>query len=183
MVRYYPLYIDIYAYPLDLNLIKRRCGRNNYSQLVQIISQAPNKHHTDLSTFFTPRLENSWRPVQFMVFDAPTLGDVEYEERMERVRIAISALETNNDSNNDSSNNSNSNRISPARVVELRKLKGKGQVLQMLSEIEDQGGEGLILRKPQAKYMDPSGLLKVQVRHLREDNHSLFLKIYRSRVD
>jgi DNA ligase 1 len=84
------------------------------------------------------------------IFDIPSKGSLPFEKRMEELETLFGENGTHV--------------ADHFEVVKQIKAKNKDHVLEMLKEVEELGGEGLMLRKPKSKYEGSrsSTLLKVK---------------------
>jgi DNA ligase-1 len=89
-------------------------------------------------------MSERWRDLTFMVFDIPSL-DKPFEERVAHLKQMFANHPF-------------------VRIVEHTKCQGKPHLLKKLAEMEAQGAEGLMLRKPRSRYerTRSSTLLKVK---------------------
>jgi DNA ligase-1 len=89
-----------------------------------------------------------WKEVRYLVFDAPAV-DAPFEKRLERCRAALDG------------------RPPYAQVHEHRVCKGVDALRVELARVESLGGEGLMLRMPESRYVAgrSSTLLKVKTFH------------------
>lgn len=90
-----------------------------------------------------------WKQVRYLVFDAPESGG-KFEERIEFLSDTIRP-----------------DKLAYAQVHEHLRCKGIAHLQEQLEEIETLGGEGLMLREPESKYVAgrSSTLLKVKTFH------------------
>lgn len=94
----------------------------------------------------------AWKELQFVVFDAPHI-ESSFENRLTKVREKIAEIED----------------CTYIRLLEQVKCTGSESVQTFLSQIESEGGEGVMLRHPTALYNPygkrTSNLLKVKTMH------------------
>ncbi|KAI8819633.1 uncharacterized protein EV422DRAFT_558398, partial [Fimicolochytrium jonesii] len=76
-----------------------------------------------------------WHTLKFHVFDAPSLTTKQFERRLEDIASFFRA-----------------NPAVHVHLVEQEKCTGKTHLLKRLKEVEEKGGEGLMLRKSQSLY-------------------------------
>ncbi|PAV17191.1 DNA ligase mRNA capping enzyme [Pyrrhoderma noxium] len=99
-------------------------GRGQFQSTVSIV-KTPN----------TPR----WREITFQVFDVPSMKEQPFEERYDWLKSTFSTL-------------MGRRKFTHISVVEHLRALSKDHVLGMLKEVEQEGGEGLMLRKPGSLY-------------------------------
>jgi len=97
---------------------------------------ARGKFSATISIIKTVNSNKRWTPVEYRLFDAPSLSTLKFEDRMSRLR----------DRFDDKTKNPN------VKVVEHIKCKDAQHIVTLLKEIENKGGEGLMLRKPKSLY-------------------------------
>ena len=105
-----------------LLLIKRQLfgGRGQFQSTVSIVK-----------TMNSPR----WKDITFQVFDIPSMKQDTFEDRMAWLNSTFI-------------DSDGSPTIKHVKVVEQTKAEIRDHVLALLKEIEQMGGEGLMLRKP-----------------------------------
>ena len=81
----------------------------------------------------TPR----WKDITFQIFDAPSMGDKPFEGRFNWLKSNFMKL-------------SGDRKEKHIAVVEHLKALDRAHVSEMLKEVEQKGGEGLMLRKPES---------------------------------
>ncbi|KAJ3178142.1 hypothetical protein HK101_010152 [Irineochytrium annulatum] len=108
-------------------------GRGNFSATVSIIK----KHN--------PGPE--WKRVEYQIFDAPSIGDLPFEKRLEKISEQFQKTP-----------------VPHVRLVSHEKCKSVTHVHALLKKVEAKGGEGLMLREPRSRYEHrrSSSLLKVK---------------------
>ena len=79
----------------------------------------------------TPR----WIEITFQVFDVPSMKEQPFEERYDWLKSTFSTL-------------MGRRKFTHISVVEHLRALSKDHVLGMLKDVEQEGGEGLMLRKP-----------------------------------
>ncbi|KZV81906.1 DNA ligase/mRNA capping enzyme, partial [Exidia glandulosa HHB12029] len=113
-------------------------GRGNFKQTVSIV-----------------RTKNSpnWEAIRFHVFDIPSHGAQPFEKRLELLGSIFGK--------------GGSHACDHVVVVKQTLVKDRDHVLEMLQDVEAQGGEGLMLRKPKSIYVHARSatLLKVKTFH------------------
>lgn len=110
------------------------CGKGKFEECCNIV-------------FGNNNSEQSWKEVSYQVFDAPSQFHIQFEERMENLRRRFPlGVSWGN-----------------ANLVVSVKCKGKSHLLKTLADFESQGGEGIILRKPQSSYFEQNSLYQLQV--------------------
>lgn len=89
--------------------------------------------------------DDRWENIKFMVFDITTMPDSDFETRVKYLNEHISKCKY-------------------IEIVKHEMCKGKDSLITKREEIEKKGGEGLMLRKPNSKYVGTrsSTLLKVK---------------------
>jgi len=85
----------------------------------------------------------AWRDVKYLVFDT-TQSQMKYEERMEFINKYIPA------------NHSNISQI------DIWRCKSNDDLMYVLAQVEQNGGEGIILRKPQSYYYEQMSFFKLE---------------------
>jgi DNA ligase-1 len=110
------------------------------------------KFDRTISIVKTQNMENQlserWNAeVKYHIFDIPSLKDLTFEERMEKLKELFPH-----------------NKYAHIEVVEQTLCKGKEHLDVQLKHLESSNGEGLMLRKPNSKYVGSrsSSLLKVK---------------------
>ncbi|KAJ3343953.1 hypothetical protein HDU93_005236 [Gonapodya sp. JEL0774] len=90
-----------------------------------------------IETVSTVKTMNSknWGKVTFQVFDAPSIGDQPFESRMKVLEELFMKTP-----------------IDHVKLVRQTLCTGQSHVLKMLKDVENVGGEGLMLRKPDSRY-------------------------------
>ena len=90
-------------------------------------------------------------PPSSQVFDVPSKGDLPFEDRMAFLKSLFGP--------------SGSYACPEVHLVEQTQAEGRDHVLKMLKDIESEGGEGLMLRKPESEYQGrrSNTLLKLKV--------------------
>lgn len=91
------------------------------------------KFEETLSTVLSQRPDERWKQVKFMVFDAPQAPG-SFEQRMDFLRKTLPA----------------GNQF--VQPVPQERCKGKAHLLAERDRVVADGGEGLMLRKPESKY-------------------------------
>ncbi|KAH8114532.1 DNA ligase/mRNA capping enzyme [Phellopilus nigrolimitatus] len=99
-------------------------GRGQFQSTVSIV-KTPN----------TPR----WKDITFQIFDVPSMGAEPFEDRFNWLKSTFMKL-------------SGERKHNHVTVVEQLKAKSHEHVLEMLKEVEQAGGEGLMLRKSGSLY-------------------------------
>ncbi|KAI5122801.1 hypothetical protein M0805_000144 [Coniferiporia weirii] len=99
-------------------------GRGQFQSTVSIV-KTPN----------TPR----WEDITFQLFDVPSMGNEPFEDRYNWLKSTFMRL-------------SGERKERHVTVVEHLKAKSREHVLETLKEVEQLGGEGLMLRKPESQY-------------------------------
>ncbi|KAI9335718.1 hypothetical protein BDR26DRAFT_912093 [Obelidium mucronatum] len=135
------------AMPKDLSLDGELFGgRGKFSETISVVKTINSPH---------------WKKVDYQVFDSPTLADLPFETRIEKLK----ALYPNTDSTTDSaSSSSTSTKASHVKIVHHEKCKNADHILTALKQVESKGGEGLMLREPKSLYIGKRSttLLKVK---------------------
>ncbi|KII90494.1 hypothetical protein PLICRDRAFT_39053 [Plicaturopsis crispa FD-325 SS-3] len=98
-------------------------GRGEFQSTVSIVK-----------TFNSPH----WKNITFQIFDVPSMKDVPFEERLEYLQKTFGA--------------GGPYASKEFVVVSHTRAESREHVLDKLREIEDLGGEGLMLRKPESLY-------------------------------
>lgn len=113
-------------------------GRKNFQDTVSIVKTVNSPH---------------WKNITFQIFDIPSSGSKPFEDRIAELKKLFGP--------------GGSHECKEVVVVEHEKAEGRDHVLGKLKEIEDLGGEGLMLRKPGSKYEGTrsSSLLKIKTFH------------------
>ena len=94
---------------------------------------------------------NRWRDINFMVFDIPSQGDLPFEKRMELLKRHCSDIPN-------------------VVVVEQKLFSKETQTIEdLLKEVEDLGGEGLMLRQPGSKYIPKRSNTLLKVKSFYDD--------------
>lgn len=92
-----------------------------------------------------------WERIRYMVFDAPSLGELPFRERLACLpQLLVEAG-------------------SVARVVEHTELADPEGLPDLLERVEAAGGEGLMLRDPQSKYEGKRSQTLLKVKSFRDD--------------
>ncbi|EJC98107.1 DNA ligase/mRNA capping enzyme [Fomitiporia mediterranea MF3/22] len=114
-------------------------GRGQFQSTVSIVK-----------TSNSPR----WNDITFQVFDVPSMGEEPFEDRLDWLKSNFTKL-------------SGERRHGHINVVEHVKAKNREHVLELLKEVEKDGGEGLMLREPGSQYVGSrsSTLQKVKTFH------------------
>lgn len=94
--------------------------------------------------------EDMWRQITFMVFDIPSEGKRPFEERMHLMKAAASGREF-------------------MQFVEQRLVTEDDDIDAMLAEIEEVGGEGLMLRQPKSKYAGTRSNSLLKIKPFKDD--------------
>ncbi|KAF9158712.1 hypothetical protein DFQ26_007311 [Actinomortierella ambigua] len=90
---------------------------------------------------------DEWKEITYLVFDAPKLNLV-YEKRLEHLRTIMPLY--GKDSLDTSSLNT---KIPPfARLVPVQRCHSKAHLLKELENVQNLGGEGIMLRSPRSRY-------------------------------
>ncbi|CAE7088844.1 unnamed protein product [Rhizoctonia solani] len=86
-----------------------------------------------------------WKNITFQIFDVPSRGSEPFEERVDYLKKTF-------------------RNIPQVHVVEQTMCKSRDHLLEMLKDVERQGGEGVMLRQPGSEYEGKrsSSLLKVK---------------------
>ena len=81
----------------------------------------------------TPR----WKDITFQIFDVPSMGEKPFEDRSNWLKSTFVKM-------------SGERKEKHIAVVEHIKALSREHVFEMLKEVEQMGGEGLMLRKPES---------------------------------
>ncbi|EAU82651.2 DNA ligase [Coprinopsis cinerea okayama7 len=98
-------------------------GRQQFQSTVSVVKTVNSPH---------------WKGISFQVFDIPSKASDPFEKRLETLDALFGE--------------GGSHKCSHVSIVEHVLAKSRDHVLEKLKEIEELGGEGLMLRKPQSKY-------------------------------
>ncbi|KDQ57285.1 hypothetical protein JAAARDRAFT_35922 [Jaapia argillacea MUCL 33604] len=98
-------------------------GRGEFQSTVSVVKTVNSPH---------------WKGITFQIFDVPSLGSKPFEERLEYLAQTFGPDGTH--------------ACAHFVVVDHTKATSRDHVLEKLKEIEDLGGEGLMLRKPGSAY-------------------------------
>ncbi|GAA5946598.1 hypothetical protein JCM10213_006641 [Rhodosporidiobolus nylandii] len=121
--------------------------------------------------------EKRWEEMRFMVFDIPSLADSPFEERQAALQslFPVAPISTATASSvidvapvtRSKGKAKAAERDNVVRVVEQERCEGKEHLLRRLKEVAELGGEGLMLRQPQSRYIPKRSttLLKVKTFH------------------
>lgn len=112
--------------------------------------------HTEWNEKWKEGKADRWKEVSYLVFDAPSHNGI-YEQRLEHLKKVLQNC--------------------PPQVVMVgvKKCKGKEHLLESLSQVEEEGGEGLMIRKP-GSFFSPSSSSSFSYWQLRE---RLFLWLWK----
>ncbi|KAH6908199.1 hypothetical protein BKA70DRAFT_1483664 [Coprinopsis sp. MPI-PUGE-AT-0042] len=110
-------------------------GRQKFQDTVSIVKTINSPH---------------WKGITFEVFDIPSKASLAFEKRLENTRGALGE--------------DGSHKSDHVHIVEHEEARDKDHVLERLKEVEELGGEGLMLRKPGSTYEGTrsSTLMKVK---------------------
>ncbi|KAG0223865.1 hypothetical protein BGW41_005339 [Actinomortierella wolfii] len=90
---------------------------------------------------------DEWKQITYLVFDAPKL-DMVYEKRLEYLRTIIPIYGKDN-----LDKNTPNDKIPPfARLVPVQRCLSKVHLLKELENVQNLGGEGIMLRAPRSRY-------------------------------
>ena len=116
----------------------------------------------------TPR----WKDITFQVFDVPSMGHEPFEKRLDWLKSTFMRL-------------NGECREKHVRVVDQMKAKSREHVLEMLKDIEEMGGEGLMLRKPESYVLcfraSISVSNSVRCTDCAPRSHSILTRLYEGR--
>jgi DNA ligase-1 len=96
-----------------------------------------------------------WHEITFMVFDIPSSDKQPFEQRMQTLRDVLGAHDEP--------------KIANVRVVRQRQLGEDDNLDVWLKEVEDVGGEGLMLREPRSKYTGTRSKTLLKVKSFHDD--------------
>ena len=106
-------------------------GRGNFNQVMSVCrNQAPPV--------------GAWSKVVYKVFDAPNIKQIGLAKRLDAARVALA----NHTAGASSSASASPSASGYVEVVEHKVCRGKEHVLEVLAEVEAEGGEGLMLAVP-----------------------------------
>jgi hypothetical protein len=138
-------------------------GGNQFFPPQWFIDQMPKDHHLDGELFigrgkFREAVSivksheggDRWHDIQFMVFDIPSSGEKPFEERIELIREVC-------------------NDIKNVTIVEQRQFTVEQSIDTLLKEIEDLGGEGLMLRQKGSKYEGKRSVTLLKVKSFKDE--------------
>ncbi|GAA5929550.1 uncharacterized protein JCM15063_004181 [Sporobolomyces koalae] len=99
-----------------------------------------------------------WNEIKYMVFDAPSLESLPFEERLAHLKRLFPTLPPTEVKNNQL------NTDSPIILVQHERCHGMEDLKNKLAQLQDQQGEGLMLRQPGSLYVGKRSrtLLKVK---------------------
>jgi len=91
-----------------------------------------------------------WKDITFMVFDVPSQGKKPFEARIQVMKEVC-------------------HNRPYTQFVEQRMITPEDDIAQMLKEIEELGGEGLMLRAPKSKYVGTRSNTLLKVKSFKDD--------------
>ncbi|TFK20564.1 DNA ligase/mRNA capping enzyme [Coprinopsis marcescibilis] len=113
-------------------------GRGQFQSTVSIVKTVNSPH---------------WQNITFEIFDTPSHGDLPFETRIKTLQTIFGSSDTEG-----------THQCAHVKVVEHVAARDHAHVLERLKEVEELGGEGVMLREPDSKYQGSRSntLLKVK---------------------
>jgi DNA ligase-1 len=94
-----------------------------------------------------------WKRLKYMIFDIPSKEASPFEQRLATLKSMFP----------------NPSNPSHVEIVEQTLCKSKDQLMLMLESVQDQGGEGLMLRQPKSKYVGSRSNTLLKVKTFQDD--------------
>ncbi|KAJ3047294.1 hypothetical protein HK097_011659 [Rhizophlyctis rosea] len=103
-------------------------GRKQFASTISVVKTINSPH---------------WHKIKFHIFDSPSLSALPFETRISRLKTFYKSLPSSSHPSGDHPT---------IVIVDHTKCKGSDHVKELLEEVEEKGGEGLMLRKPGSLY-------------------------------
>jgi len=98
-------------------------------------------------------VESEWAEIVYQVFDIPTNEPIPFNERMDKLLSVVNQI--------------NNPKI---KLVNQIKIKDEAHMLSMTKQIEDVGGEGGMIRKPDSLYSPKRSKYLLKIKHFLDED-------------